>query len=42
VGDPLHRGKENVALGRSAVLFVLRVLVGRYCQGLLLHEGINA
>jgi hypothetical protein len=35
--DLLHGRQEHITPRRLAVLLVLRVLIGRHCQGLLLH-----
>ena len=40
--DLLHRRQKRIPLRRSAVLLVLRVLVGGHGESLLLHERVNA
>ncbi len=40
--DLLHRRQERISPRRPAVLFVLRVLIDAYCQGLLLHVEDDA
>jgi hypothetical protein len=40
--DLLHRGKEQIAPGRAAILLVLGVLIGGQREGLLPHAPINA
>ena len=39
--DLLHRREKHIALGRLAVLLVLRVLVASHGKGLLLHLDVN-
>ena len=40
--DLLHRREKHIALGRLALLLVLRVLVASHGKGLLLHARFNA